>query len=30
VLPAADAAAFEMERQRIETILLAGVDDSEI
>jgi lysophospholipid acyltransferase (LPLAT)-like uncharacterized protein len=27
VLPAADAAAFEQERQRIEATLLAGVDD---
>ncbi len=27
VLPAADAAAFELERQRIEATLLAGVDD---
>ncbi|MEI7911821.1 MAG: lysophospholipid acyltransferase family protein [Verrucomicrobiota bacterium] len=27
VLPAADAAAFEVERQRIEAVLLAGVDD---
>jgi len=29
VLPAADAAAFEVERQRIEAVLLAGVDDWE-
>ena len=27
VLPAADAAAFEVERQRIQAVLLAGVDD---
>ena len=27
VLPAADAAAFEAQRQRIEAVLLAGVDD---
>ena len=30
VMPAADAAAFEAQRQRIEAVLLAGVDDLEL